>query len=180
MEALRYLRSTPSSLQRAARQPVPRPAYQAFRSYTKSSKAAGIVNFRRLAQAQTKTQAQPEGQPATTKEFGYTRKDVMIITFGLIALGYAMYYGLQAMGMEPGYAGNWVQLTIFLGICIGWVSTYLYRVATKQMTYVKQLEQYEQAVMKKRLEEMTEDELSGLLDETEEEKKRRAARRQQQ
>lgn len=104
----------------------------------------------------------------------------MIITFGLIALGYAMYYGLQAMGMEPGYAGNWVQLTIFLGICIGWVSTYLYRVATKQMTYVKQLEQYEQAVMKKRLEEMTEDELSGLLDETEEEKKRRAARRQQQ
>lgn len=35
------------------------------------------------------------------------------------------------MGMEPGIAGNWVQAIIFLGICVGWVSTYLYRVATK-------------------------------------------------
>jgi len=28
-------------------------------------------------------------------------------------------------------AGNWVQLAVFVGICIGWVSTYLFRVATK-------------------------------------------------
>jgi len=28
-------------------------------------------------------------------------------------------------------AGNWVQLIIFMGICVGWVSTYVYRVATK-------------------------------------------------
>lgn len=46
--------------------------------------------------------------------------------------------GLQALGMDAGMAGNWVQLVIFLGICIGWVSTYLYRVATKNMTYVRQ------------------------------------------
>lgn len=65
------------------------------------------------------------------KEFGYSRKDVIIIGAALIALGYAMYYGLQAAGMEPGMAGNWVQLVIFVGICIGWVSTYVYRVATK-------------------------------------------------
>ena len=96
------------------------------------------------------------------KEFGYSRKDIILIGAALIALGYAMYYGLQAFGMEAGYAGNWVQLIVFVGICVFWVSTYVYRVATKQMTYVKQLEQYEDAVMRKRLEEMTQSEIDEL------------------
>ncbi len=39
------------------------------------------------------------------KEFGYSRKDVLLIGVGLIALGYALYYGLQALGVEAGYAG---------------------------------------------------------------------------
>jgi len=115
--------------------------------------------------------AAPEGKPDTPQErpvkynteFGYSRKDVTLICAGLIALGYALYYGLQAAGMDAGMAGNWVQLAIFVGICIGWVSTYLFRVATKQMTYVKQLEDYEEAVMRKRVEEMTEDELNELI-----------------
>jgi hypothetical protein len=64
-------------------------------------------------------------------EFGYSRKDIIIIGGGLIGLGYAMYYGLQAAGMEAGMAGNWVQLTIFMGICVGWVGSYVYRVGTK-------------------------------------------------
>lgn len=113
-------------------------------------------------------------------EFGYSRKDVFLIGFGLIALGYVMYYGLQATGMEPGIAGNWVQAIIFLGICVGWVSTYIYRVATKQMTYVKQLENYEEAVMKKRLDEMTEAEMQRLLTEVEAEKDRKQTGQQQQ
>ncbi len=56
-----------------------------------------------------------------------------------------------------------MQLIIFVGICVGWVSTYVYRVATKQMTYVKQLEQYEDAVMRKRLDEMTEEEVAEMI-----------------
>lgn len=63
--------------------------------------------------------------------FGYTRKDVILIGTGLIGLGYAMYYGLQATGMDAGMAGNFVQLIIFLGICIGWIGSYLFRVANK-------------------------------------------------
>ena len=39
-------------------------------------------------------------------EFGYSRKDVILIGVGLIALGYALYYGLQAAGMEAGMAGK--------------------------------------------------------------------------
>lgn len=34
---------------------------------------------------------------------------------------------------------------------------------SQQMTYVKQLEQYEEAVMRKRVEEMTEEEMAELI-----------------
>lgn len=37
----------------------------------------------------------------------------------------------QATGMDAGLAGNWAQLIIFVGLCFGWVGSYLYRVATK-------------------------------------------------
>lgn len=33
--------------------------------------------------------------------------------------------------MEPLFAGNVVQLTIFVGICVGYISTYVLRVANK-------------------------------------------------
>lgn len=38
---------------------------------------------------------------------------------------------LQAAGLEPGIAGNFVQLFVILGISLGWVGSYLFRVATK-------------------------------------------------
>ena len=66
-------------------------------------------------------------------------------------------------------AGNYVQLIIFLFLCFGWVGSYLWRVASKNMSYAKQLEQYENAVMEKRLEEMPEAERAKLLAEAEEE-----------
>lgn len=65
------------------------------------------------------------------KDFGYSRKDVILIGVGIIALGYAMYYGAQAVGIEANAAGNYVQLFIFLVICVGYVSTYIFRVANK-------------------------------------------------
>ena len=110
-------------------------------------------------------------------EFGYSRKDIILIGVGLIALGYALYYGLQAGGMDPGMAGNYVQLVIFLGICVGWIGSYLYRVSTKQMTYARQLEDYEEAVMRKRLEEMPDAELENVMDDVEAEKEARRKRR---
>ncbi len=50
----------------------------------------------------------------------------------------------------------------------------------QQMTYVKQLEAYEEAVMKKRIEEMTEAELQELASEVESDRQRKAAARLQQ
>ena len=64
-------------------------------------------------------------------EFGYTRKDVILIGAGLIGAGYALYYGAQAFGVEATAAGNYVQLFIFLVICVGYISTYIFRVANK-------------------------------------------------
>jgi len=140
-------------------------------------------------------------------EFGYSRKDIILLGVGLIGLGYAMYYGLQvrlwrggvaavrrslggsclalwcmhatdpgpallpsavasahgarewfryaqdrtgnrasaslshadqrtrrplqAFGVDPLFAGNVVQLTIVLGISLGYISTYVFRVANK-------------------------------------------------
>jgi len=97
------------------------------------------LHSRRLSR-QCATAAAPEGKSDTPQgdqpvkyntEFGYSRKDVTLICVGLTVLGYVLYYGLQAGGMDAGMAGNWVQLAIFVGICVGWVSTYLFRVATK-------------------------------------------------
>jgi hypothetical protein len=111
-----------------------------------------------------------------SKEFGYSRKDVILIGLGILAFGYALYYGLQAGGVSPGLAGNYVQLFVVLGLCIGWIGSYLGRVANKDMTYVKQLEQYEKAVMEKRFEEMPESEKQRLLEEVERAKAEQAER----
>ncbi|BDA47234.1 hypothetical protein COCOBI_10-0790 [Coccomyxa sp. Obi] len=113
------------------------------------------------------------GNRDDSKPFGYTRKDVIVLGGGIIGFGYALYYGLQAAGVDALVAGNFVQLFVFLGIGVGYISTYLFRVANKEMTYVKQLEDYEEAVMKKRLEEMPETERERLLEEIEQEKQQK-------
>jgi hypothetical protein len=68
---------------------------------------------------------------ACALQFGYTRKDVILLGGGIIGFGYALYYGLQAAGVDSLVAGNFVQLFVFLGIGVGYISTYLFRVANK-------------------------------------------------
>eukprot|EP00210_Caulerpa_lentillifera_P007549 g7211.t1 len=104
-------------------------------------------------------------------EFGYSRKDVLIIGVLTIGLGYGLYYGLQSFaGLDEFQAGSTAQLIVFLGVLFTWVLTYLFRVGSKKMTYVTQLKEYEEAVMQKRLDEMTESELETLMEEVEKEK----------
>ena len=69
--------------------------------------------------------------PQKNTEFGYSRKDILLIGGGIFALGYGSYYGLQAAGVEPGMAGNFVQFGIFVFFCVGWIASYLFRVLNK-------------------------------------------------
>ncbi|KAL2461808.1 hypothetical protein Adt_45228 [Abeliophyllum distichum] len=104
--------------------------------------------------------------------FGYTRKDVLLIGLGVTVAGIGLKSGLEYFGVDPLQAGNVVQLVLVLGLTVGWISTYIFRVSNKEMTYAQQLRDYEDKVMQKRLESLTEAELVGLLEQVEEEKKR--------
>ncbi|RHN43932.1 hypothetical protein MtrunA17_Chr8g0393171 [Medicago truncatula] len=104
--------------------------------------------------------------------FGYSRKDVILIGLGVTFLGIALKSGLEFAGFDPLQAGNVVQLVLVLGLTVGWISTYIFRVSNKEMTYAQQLRDYESKVMEKRLESLTEAELQVLLQEVEEEKSR--------
>eukprot|EP00899_Mesostigma_viride_P020958 jgi/Mesvir1/28864/Mv09986-RA.1 len=120
------------------------------------------------ARRAVKAMASEEGSSTDKKDkepipFGYTRKDVLLICFGVLMFGIGLKYGLEAVGVDSLVAGNAVQLIVVLGLCLGWVSTYFFRVFNKDMTYAKQLRAYEEAVMLKRLEEIPESELERFL-----------------
>ncbi|KAH6774836.1 transmembrane protein [Perilla frutescens var. frutescens] len=106
--------------------------------------------------------------------FGYTRKDVLLIGVGVTVAGVGLKSGLEYLGVDPLQAGNVVQLVLVLGLTIGWISTYIFRVSNKEMTYAQQLRDYEVKVMEKRLESLTEAEIQALLEQVEEEKQRLA------
>lgn len=53
----------------------------------------------------------------------------------------------QFVGVDPLQAGNAVQLIFVLALTIGWISSYMFRVANKDMTYAQQLKDYEKKVM---------------------------------
>ncbi|KAG8484140.1 hypothetical protein CXB51_022947 [Gossypium anomalum] len=107
--------------------------------------------------------------------FGYTRKDVLLIGLGVTVAGVGLKSGLEFVGVDPLQAGNVVQLVMVLGLTVGWISTYIFRVSNKEMTYAQQLRDYEVKVMEKRLEGLTEAELEALLEQVEEEKQRQAS-----
>jgi hypothetical protein len=101
--------------------------------------------------------------------FGYTRKDVLLIGVGLksgleVSAPFVLFPGLvhlqllcqtaahdsenvQLLGVDPLQAGNVVQLLVVLGMTVGWISTYMFRVANKDMTHAHQLRDYEKQVM---------------------------------
>ncbi|WCJ35489.1 hypothetical protein M5689_016744 [Euphorbia peplus] len=118
-----------------------------------------------------------EGGSSTQEKtpFGYNRKDVLLIGIGVTALGIGLKSGLEYAGVDPLQAGNVVQLILVLGLTVGWIFSYIFRVSNKEMTYAQQLRDYEYKVMEKRLEGLTEAELAALLEQVEEEKRQTAS-----
>lgn len=97
------------------------------------------------------------------------RIDAIGIAFGVFAAGGIIYIVLQIAGLDSQKAGIWSQ-AVLVGGLIGWLLTYLFRVGTKNMAYNQQLKDYKEAVLQKRLEEMTPEELAQLQAEVEQEK----------
>ncbi|NJN49420.1 MAG: DUF3007 family protein [Alkalinema sp. RL_2_19] len=82
------------------------------------------------------------------------RIDVIFAGLGVFAAGGILYWGFGIAGFDAANAGVWSQFLLVIGL-LGWVSTYLYRALTKNMTYVQQLKDYEEAVLEKRYAEMS-------------------------
>jgi hypothetical protein len=97
------------------------------------------------------------------------RIDVIGISIGVFAAGGIIYLLLQVAGLDSMNAGIWSQVFLVGGL-IGWLLTYLFRAVTQNMTYSQQLKDYENAVLQKRLEELSPEELAKIQAEIEREK----------
>lgn len=89
------------------------------------------------------------------------RIDVIGVGIGIFLAGGLVYLVLQFSGLNSVNAGIWTQVLLVGGL-IGWLLTYLVRAVTGTMTYNQQLKDYEDAVLQKRLDEMTPEELAAL------------------
>jgi len=90
---------------------------------------------------------------------------ISLLLFLAPVLGYEVVtIGFGIDGIE---AGKWIGVGFTFFVCVAWVGSYVFRVATKDMTYAKQLKDYENAVIAKRLEELDEDEVQALIEDIE-------------
>ena len=96
-----------------------------------------------------------------------TRGGVIVWSIILVTIPVFVYYYFVGQGMEPTKVGSYVGALFVLLSNVLWASTYVFRVANKDMTYAKQLRDYENAVLEKRLEELDDDEIDALLEEIE-------------
>lgn len=94
------------------------------------------------------------------------RIDALGIALGVFIAAGLVYVALRIFGLDGIKAGIWTQTALVIGL-VGWSLTYLLRVGSKRMTYNQQLKDYEEAVMQKRLEEMSPEELAQLQQEIE-------------
>jgi len=90
-----------------------------------------------------------------------------LILFIIPIIGYQVATGV--FGVDEIDAGRYIGVGFTVVTMILWGATYIFRVATKDMTYAKQLKDYEDAVIAKRLEELDEDEVQALVEDIERE-----------
>jgi len=94
-----------------------------------------------------------------------------VIVWGLILVSFpiTIYYYFVGNGVEETRVGAYIGAAFVLISMLAWASSYIFRVANKDMTYAKQLRDYENAVLQKRLEELADDEIEALMEEIDKE-----------
>ncbi len=98
-----------------------------------------------------------------------TRGGVLTWSVILTIIPFGVYNVLVSSGMDSDKVGANVGFSFVVLSMVGWASTYLFRVANKDMTYARQLREYENAVLQKRLDELADDEIQALLEEIDQE-----------
>jgi hypothetical protein len=96
-----------------------------------------------------------------------TRGGVIVWSVLLTLVPLGAYNFFVASGYEDTQVGAYVGAIFVLLTNLLWASTYIFRVANKDMTYAKQLRDYENAVLQKRLDELADDEITALMEEIE-------------
>jgi hypothetical protein len=97
------------------------------------------------------------------------RIDVILLSLGILGGGLVVKIGLEQVGLDSLDAGVWTQAVLVLGL-LGWISTYLVRAVTHNLTFHKQFRDYEDALLQKRYNELTPEELAQLQADVEQER----------
>ncbi|KAL7580552.1 hypothetical protein ACA910_003677 [Epithemia clementina (nom. ined.)] len=90
-----------------------------------------------------------------------------IVLFLIPMVAYQLTVSVIAPNADPLQVGQTIGVGFTVILTLAWVSTYIFRVANKEMTYAQQLKDYEDGVIAKRLEELDEDEILALVEEVE-------------
>jgi len=96
------------------------------------------------------------------------RIDAIAIALAIFLVGGVAYGLLQFLGLDSTKAGIWSQAVLVAGLMV-WLLTYLVRVGNKNMTYNQQRNAYEEAMINKRFQEMSPEELAKLQAEVDQE-----------
>lgn len=89
------------------------------------------------------------------------RIDAIALTLLVLLSGGLIYLLFRGIGVDNFTAGIWSQALLIGGLVV-WLGTYVLRAATKGMTLNTQIQNYKEAVLRKRLEELTPEELAQL------------------
>lgn len=95
-----------------------------------------------------------------------TKGGIVFYSVAGIVLPWVAYsYMLDVLGYDIVFAGNVILIGYVGLLTVLWTGSYVFRVANKDMTYAQQLREYENAVIQKRFEELSEDEVDALMGE---------------
>lgn len=92
-----------------------------------------------------------------------TRGGILVWGTFLFLVPYAAYQAFVAFGVDKTKVGEYVGAIFVLVSNLLWASTYVFRVASKDMTYTKQLREYEDQVIQKRAEELDQADLDSII-----------------
>lgn len=89
------------------------------------------------------------------------RIDIIAIGMGIFLAGGGLFVGFRLFGLDGISAGIWSQ-AIMVGGVVAWLASYLFRVVTRNMTLNQQMDDYESAVLQRRLDELSPEQLAAL------------------